>query len=70
VKDFGRGLLLPGQQLSSLTFALNAALNRALGLADFDITTLLATNVLIHAVNACLVYALVRALLRQVEPGR
>lgn len=70
IRHFGRGFLLPGQQLSSLTFALNAALNRALGLADFDIITFLAVNVLIHAANACLVYALIRALLRQIEPGR
>ncbi|MDM8007168.1 MAG: tetratricopeptide repeat protein [Phycisphaerae bacterium] len=70
MRHFGRGLLLPGQQLSSLTFALNAALNRAIGLADFDITTFLAVNVLIHAANACLVYVLIRALLRQIEPGR
>lgn len=55
--------LRPGAFLSFLTFSLNRELNRALGLPDFDVTTFLVVNVLIHAVNACLVFLLIRSLL-------
>jgi protein O-mannosyl-transferase len=65
-----RSPLAPGEQLSSLTFALNHALNTIVGLKGFDITTFLAVNVLIHAINASLVYLLIRSLLRQIEPRR
>jgi tetratricopeptide (TPR) repeat protein len=54
--------------LTYLTFALNHAFNRAIGFKDADLTSFLAVNVLIHAINACLVFFLVRALLRQVAP--
>ncbi|UCD28341.1 MAG: tetratricopeptide repeat protein [Planctomycetota bacterium] len=60
----------PGQSLSIITFVLNGVLNETLGLDTYDITTFLFINVLIHALNACLVYFLVGAMLRQIEPDQ
>ncbi|MBI4581004.1 MAG: tetratricopeptide repeat protein, partial [Planctomycetes bacterium] len=69
-REFWRQPLKPGQHLATLSFALNDAVNRALGMDGLDVTGFLAFNVLVHAVNACLVYLLIRALLRQLEPAR
>jgi len=55
--------LLPGQELSNLSFALNCAMNRTLGLPDFHTTGFLVFNVLLHAANALLVYRLAERLL-------
>ncbi len=70
VRQFWRDPLRPGQQLTYVSFALNHALNRAAGLDGLDVTGFLAFNVLLHGINACLVYLLLRALLRQIEPDR
>ncbi|HVP11132.1 MAG TPA: tetratricopeptide repeat protein [Phycisphaerae bacterium] len=65
---FWRNALRPGEELTYITFALNYALNRSLGLPGLDVTGFLVVNVCIHALNSCLVYLLLRALLRLVEP--
>jgi tetratricopeptide (TPR) repeat protein len=71
----GRALALirrpfdPGSQVTYFTFALNYRLNKALGLDGFDTTTFLIGNVAVHALNAVLVFFLIRAFLRRVEPG-
>ena len=49
------------EQLAHVSFALNYAVNHALGQPGLDVTTFLAFNVLVHALNACLVYFLLRA---------
>ena len=59
----------PDAQLAHVTLALNYAVNRALGLKGFEVTTFLIFNVMVHALNACLVFFLLRALLQRVEPG-
>ncbi len=58
----------PGEQLSHVSFALNCALNEAVGLDRFEVTSFLIVNVMIHALNACLVYFLVRSMLSLVQP--
>jgi len=60
----------PDAPLSFLTFALNHTFNIAIGLDGFDITTFLIFNVLIHGLNACLVYLLIRSIFRYLEPDR
>ncbi|UCD28342.1 MAG: tetratricopeptide repeat protein [Planctomycetota bacterium] len=60
----------PGQSLAQTSFMLNAMVNKVLGLEAFDLTTFLVVNILIHALNACLVYFLVGTMLRQVEADR
>jgi tetratricopeptide (TPR) repeat protein len=60
----------PGSHLTYVTFALNAKLNQALGLPGFDVTTFLMGNVAVHALNAVLVFFLVRALVRRIKPAR
>jgi len=60
----------PGQELALATCMLNAVANRSLGLETYDITSYLAVNVFIHALNAFLVYCLVSALLGRIEPER
>ncbi len=65
-----RSPLAADEQLCHFTFALNYRLNRALGLRGFDVTTFLAFNALIHAINACLVYALLRSILGWLQPDR
>lgn len=62
------GPLAGDGRLSILSFSLNCALNEALGRDAFDVTSFLVINVLIHAVNAWLVFLLVRALLARCEP--
>ena len=47
--------------VSYITFALNYSLNTRLGLDGYDLRGFVVFNVLVHAVNACLVYLLVRA---------
>jgi tetratricopeptide (TPR) repeat protein len=66
--DFWRTPLKPGQQLTYVTFALNFLLNRAMGLDGLDVTGFVVFNVLLHGLNACLVYLLIRSILRQVDP--
>jgi tetratricopeptide (TPR) repeat protein len=68
LEQFGQRLWQPDSQLTYLTFAVNYAINESLGLAGNDVTGFLVANVLIHALNVCLVYLLLRALLRQVTP--
>ncbi len=67
---FGREQLSSDAPLTYLTFALTHAFNRAVGLPGADVTSFLVVNVAIHAVNAWLVYLLVRALFRQAAPDR
>jgi protein O-mannosyl-transferase len=67
---FLRNPLLPGEELTYITFSINHAVNRGLGLPGLDVTAFLVVNVCIHALNTCLVYLLLRALLRQIEPDR
>lgn len=67
-----RLLALPWQvdeQLAKLTFAFNFAMNRALNREPLDVTSFLVVNILIHAINGCLVYFLVRRLLGLVQPS-
>lgn len=56
------------EQFAKVTFAINCGLNRALHRDPFDGTFFLAFNVLLHAVNGCLVYLLIRRLLGLVRP--
>lgn len=56
--------------LAHLTFSLNCAVNRALGWPPFKVLPFLIANVAVHAVNVCLVYFLLRALLVRVDPRR
>lgn len=65
----GKAPFLPGYRLTIITFALNHAFNVAVGLEPFNVRTYLIVNVLIHALNACLVFYLIRSLLRQISPG-
>ncbi|UCD28571.1 MAG: tetratricopeptide repeat protein [Planctomycetota bacterium] len=60
----------PGQNLTRVSFMLNAMVNRTLGLEWFDVTSFLVVNVLIHAFNVCLVYFLVSAMLGRIDPDR
>jgi tetratricopeptide (TPR) repeat protein len=69
-RDFWRDPVRPGQQLTYLTFALNHAVNRALDLDGLDVTGYLVLNVLLHGINACLLWLLIRSFLRQLEPDR
>ncbi len=59
----------PDSAISYLTFPLNVSINRALGLEPFEVTGFLVFNVVVHAINACLVYLLIRALLRAGKVG-
>ena len=68
-RTFWQGRLNPDAPFTYLTFAWNYSFNKALGLDGFDISTFLIVNVLVHGINACLVFFLVRAMLRQVAPG-
>jgi tetratricopeptide (TPR) repeat protein len=70
LSDFWKSPLKPGQQVTYVSFAVNYAVNRCMGLDGLDVSGLLAFNVLLHGLNACLVYLLLRALLRQIEPER
>jgi tetratricopeptide (TPR) repeat protein len=68
LRAFWQTLLRPGEEFTYVTFAINRAAGRALGVADSDATGFLVVNTLIHALNGCLLYLLLRALLRVVEP--
>ncbi len=57
------------EQLAKLTFAFNFAVNRALNREPLNVTSFLVVNILIHAINGCLVYFLVRRLLGLVQPS-
>src|SRR5512140_3800128 len=57
---FWQSPLRPGEQLSRLTFALNSTFNQAVGLPRLEVTTFLAFNVMVHALNVCLVYLLMQ----------
>lgn len=58
----------PTQGLATLSWALNGAFNRALGLPTYDVTSFLAFNIALHALTACLLLLVVRALLRRLDP--
>lgn len=58
------------EQVSHLTFALSYALNRALGRPGFEVAGFLVFNVLLHALNGCLVYVLLRSLSHTLWPDR
>ena len=60
----------PGEDLARVTFRLNALLNGAIGLDPFDVTGFLAVNIIIHALNAWLVYLLVLRLAMICAPDR
>ncbi|MBN1492370.1 MAG: tetratricopeptide repeat protein [Phycisphaerae bacterium] len=60
----------PGQPFAHATFMLNALLNEAQGRPTWDLSGFVITNVLIHGLNACLVFFLIRTLLSRIEPGR
>jgi tetratricopeptide (TPR) repeat protein len=70
IRTFWQGHLNPDAPFTYLTFAWNYSLNKSIGLDGFDTTTFLIVNVMIHALNACLVYLLVGAMLRHIEPER
>jgi protein O-mannosyl-transferase len=57
-----------GEQVARLTFAMNCAFNKAVGLRPLDVTSFLVFNVAVHALNVCLVYLLVRVLLSRIDP--
>ncbi|UCD29869.1 MAG: hypothetical protein JSV03_05160, partial [Planctomycetota bacterium] len=67
-RAFWQGELNPDAPFTYLTFAWNYFFNKALGLDGFDITTFLVFNIMIHALNACLLYFLVRCFLFYLEP--
>ncbi len=56
------------EQFSHLTFALNYAINRALGRPGFEVAGFLVFNVLVHALNTCLLYTLLRGLCGIAQP--
>jgi tetratricopeptide (TPR) repeat protein len=68
--EFWRQPLKPGQQFTYLTFALNYQANLAMGRKGLDVAGFLMFNVVLHALNACLVYLLIRSLMRQLSPDR
>ncbi|UCD28937.1 MAG: hypothetical protein JSV03_00180, partial [Planctomycetota bacterium] len=68
IKLFWEGKLNPDAPFAFLTFALNYKFNTAIGLDGFDITTFLVFNIIIHALNACLLYILVRSFLGYLKP--
>ncbi|MHC4444549.1 MAG: tetratricopeptide repeat protein [Planctomycetota bacterium] len=68
IKNYWQGRLNPDAPLAYITFAWNYSFNKAVGLDGFDITTFLAFNVIIHILNTCLVYLLIRRLLGLIEP--
>ncbi|MBN1492197.1 MAG: tetratricopeptide repeat protein [Phycisphaerae bacterium] len=55
---------VPGRGVSTATFMFNTRLNEALGHDPWDVTGFLIVNVLVHAINACLVYGFLRSVLR------
>lgn len=57
-----------GYPLTEVSYALNHQLNRALGLDPYDVSSYLAINILLHAVNGCLIFFLTRRLLRLIAP--
>jgi len=59
----------PDESIAHLSFALNHALNRALDLPGFHVTSFLVVNVVIHAVNVCLLFLVLRGLLRTIGPA-
>ncbi|HVP10435.1 MAG TPA: tetratricopeptide repeat protein [Phycisphaerae bacterium] len=61
--NFFRHPFSADEQLARLTFALNCAFNRAMGIQAVDLTTYLVFNVAVHALNSCLVFFLLRAML-------
>jgi tetratricopeptide (TPR) repeat protein len=69
-RQFWQHPLAADEQLSHLTFAGSYALNRALGRPGFEVAGFLVFNVLLHGLNACLVYILVRSLLRLLHPDQ
>lgn len=70
VRSIWQAPLRPGQHISYLTFQLNQAFNKAIGLPLFHVTSFLVVNVLLHALNACLVFYLLRATLREARARR
>lgn len=64
VRDFYRGRLNPDAPLTFLTFAWNYAFNKTVGLDGFEVTTFLLVNILLHGLNAFLLFLLLRDLLR------
>ncbi len=62
--------LAADEQIAHVSFALNYTVNRALGADPFDVTGFLIFNVAVHALNAVLVYLLVRVLLQFAGAGR
>lgn len=63
LRTFWREQLSSDAPLTYLSFALNHAMNRALGHRDADVTGFLAVNIAIHGLNAVLLYWMVRSLL-------
>ncbi len=53
----------PNAALTHATFMLNAVANEVLGTALYDVTGFLIGNVLLHALNACLLFLFLRQLL-------
>ncbi|MHC4442532.1 MAG: tetratricopeptide repeat protein [Planctomycetota bacterium] len=70
IKRFWLGGYNPDAPLTFLSFSLNYIFNRAIGLEGFDITTFLIFNVIVHALNASLLYLLIRSFLQHLEPHR
>ncbi|MHC4445658.1 MAG: tetratricopeptide repeat protein [Planctomycetota bacterium] len=68
LKNYWEGRLNPDAPFTYITFAWNYSFNKAVGLDGFDVTTFLLVNVVIHCLNTCLVYLLIRILLGLVWP--
>lgn len=62
--DLLLGFWRPGEDLSRVSFRLNAMVNRAVGLDTFDATGFLVVNVVVHTLNAWLLYLLILRLQR------
>lgn len=76
-KDVGLALerlavtaVYPGQELATLSIAVNHWLNLALGLSGFNAPSFVFTNVGLHAIHTVLVYFLLQSLVKRLRPTR
>jgi protein O-mannosyl-transferase len=61
---------IPGQELSTLTIALNHQLNTTLGYDGFHAPCFVVVNIALHVINVWLLFALLRKLLQVVRPNQ
>ncbi len=68
--DLKRTLMFPGQELATLSFAINHNINNALGFTGFHAPGFVVVNVALHVVNVWLLYVLLKALVRVTRPNQ